>query len=160
MLAIAALAGLFAVFGVIRAAVICVVVLPIPLAAPGHKLRAAVWVCSLYPVLILFSFYATWVTAWCVLGHRPRVYLDDPTRISPIVGMVASTPYILLTSGLPIIWCVCAPVLLAMAYWNIAQRRTRPLKEAMQLVIPLCAWLLVFGILRWDPGYVLYWYFD
>jgi hypothetical protein len=98
MLAIAGLAGLFAVFGVIVATgvviVVGVIVLPILLARPEGRLRAAVWVSSVYPFLILSSFYATWLTAWCVLGHRPRMYLDDPRDISPIVDMVRAVPYL------------------------------------------------------------------
>ena len=100
MLAIAGLAGLFAGFGVIVATGVVIAVgvvsLPILLARPGGRLRAAVWVSSLYPFLILSSFYATWLTAWCVLGRRPRVYLDDPRDISPIVDAVGAAPYFLL----------------------------------------------------------------
>ena len=53
MLAVAILAGLFAVFGVIGsisvAVVLGVIFLPILLAGPGRRLRAAAWVGSIYP---------------------------------------------------------------------------------------------------------------
>jgi TRAP-type mannitol/chloroaromatic compound transport system permease large subunit len=163
MLAIAVLAGLFAGFGVIVATgvviVISVVSLPILLARPGGRLRAAVWVSSIYPSLILSSFYATWLTAWCVRGHRPRVYLDDPRDISPIVDAVGAAPYFLLL-GAPLIWFVCAPLILAVVYWNMAQRKTSPREGALQLLTPVGAWLLAYAILRCDPGDVIMWYFD
>ena len=96
MLAIAVLAGLFAAFGVIGAIELVVVLggpfLPILFAAPGRRLRVAVWVSSLYPFLILASFYATWLTAWWILGHRPRPSFDDPKLIGSVVIAVGSAP--------------------------------------------------------------------
>ena len=89
MLAIAVLAGLFAGFGVTGGLAIAilsgVIVFPIRLAGQGSRLRAAAWVASLYPLLLLASLYGTWFTAWVVLGHRPRSSLDDPKFISPVV---------------------------------------------------------------------------
>ena len=94
MLAIAALAGLFALLGVAFATAIVILVgalmLPIFLARPGRRPRAAAWTGALYPLLWLASLYATWFTAWLVLGHRPRSSLDDPKFISPLVEV----PYI------------------------------------------------------------------
>jgi hypothetical protein len=163
MLAIAVLAGLFAVFGVIVATavviVVGVIVLPIPLARPGGRLRAAVWVSSIYPFLILSSFYATWLTACCVLGRRPRVYLDDPGHISPIVDVAGGTAGLLLM-GTPLIWFVCAPIILAVVYGNMARRTTSPREGTMQLLTPVCAWLLAYNIMICDSGDVIMWYFD
>ncbi len=126
MLAIAVLAGLFAAFGVIGAIELVVVLgspfLPILLAAPGRRLRAAVWVTSLYPFLILACFYATWLTAWWILGHRPRPSLDDPQMISPVVLVVGSAPSILLSFGTPLAWFVCAP---SYWLWSTGISRTR-----------------------------------
>jgi hypothetical protein len=158
MLAIAGLAGLFAVFGVIVATgvviVIGVIVLPILLARRGGRLRAAVWVCSIYPFLILSSFYATWLTACCVLGRRPRVYLDDPGHISPIVDVVGGTAGLFLM-GTPLIWFVGAPIILAVVYWNMAQRTTSPRQGTVQLLTPVCAWLVAYIILEYDHGEVI-----
>ena len=163
MLAIAVLAGLFAVFGVTSAfamvVVIGVIFLPILLAPSGRRLEAAVWVSSVYPVLIVSSFYAPWLTAWCVLGRRPRAFTDDTGYLGPIVdGVRTAATYFLM--GAPVIWFVCAPVTLAVVYWNMAQRRTPPWKGAAQLLIPVCAWLSIYAISRWDPCDVLTWYFD
>src|SRR5579885_1157347 len=100
MLTIGVLAGLFAAFGVAVAAVIAGISLPILLAGPGRRVRAMVWVASLYPLLILAALYATWFTAWCALGRPPRVALDDPLAISPIVDAVYGMPYLLMFGAL------------------------------------------------------------
>jgi hypothetical protein len=160
MLAIAVLAGLFAVFGVAGAVVIGMIVLPILLAGPGRRVRTMVWISSIYPFLILSAFYATWLTAWCILGHRPRVNLDDPKYISPIVDVVSAGPFILAGFGTPLIWFGCAPLILAGVYWNMAQRRIPPRRGALQLLVPLFAWLWAYAILLWDPADVLNWYLD
>lgn len=85
MLAIAVLAGLFAWFGVTGALAIALFSTPVLLAGRGRRVRAAAWVAALCPIALLASLYATWFTAWLVLGHRPRPDLDDPRLISPVV---------------------------------------------------------------------------
>jgi hypothetical protein len=164
MLAIAVLAGLFAAFGVFGAVAIVIVIgvilLPILLAGPGHRLRAMVWVSSIYPFLILSSFYATWLTAWCVLGHPPRPYTDDPHRLGPSVHVIRSMTGSLIMAGVPLIWFVHAPLTLAILYWNMAQRKTPVGKGIMQLLIPPLAWLSAYAVLKWDPGHVGTWFID
>jgi hypothetical protein len=116
MLAIAAIAGLFAkygvilTFGVLLAASACL--LPICLARPGRRLRAAAWVCSLYPLFIIGSLYATWLAAWCVLGHQPRVSLDDPKYISPIVDVPFALTWAFVF-GTPLVLFVSVPIVFA-----------------------------------------------
>ena len=89
MLAVAASALLFvwqdvrAAFGLFVLGL--VVIIPAAIAPPGRRLEAASWACSLQPAVVLSYLYATWVTAWCVLGHCPRPSLDDPKYISPVV---------------------------------------------------------------------------
>jgi hypothetical protein len=160
MLAVAVLAGLFAVFGVIEAVVIAAIFLPILLAGPGRRLSVAVWVAAIYPVLIAASLYATWITAWCVLGHRPRVSLDDPKSISPIVDVVGAAPDILLEVGIPVIWFALAPALLAVLGWNTAKKRLSPRQGALHVLIPVCAWFATYVFLLCDPGWVVMWYLD
>jgi hypothetical protein len=163
MLAIAVLAGLFAVFGVTLGAaigiVIGVIVLPILLAPAGRRLRAAGWVFYLYPLLVLSSLYATWFTAWCVLGHQPRSYLDDPTSISPAVDV----PYIathLLMGGLWFLLPLAIPFLLAHLGQIVSQRAVGPWKRAARMLAPLLVWPATFVILRFDLFGVLDWFMD
>jgi hypothetical protein len=54
-----------------------VVIVPAAIAPPGRRLEAASWASSLQPAVVLSYLYATWATAWCVLGHCPRPSLDD-----------------------------------------------------------------------------------
>ena len=119
------------------------------------------WVASIYPALIVASFYATWLTAWCVLGHRPRVSLDDPKYISPIVDGVAAIPFMLLKIGLPLIWLVLAPIVLAVVGWDLAKKETPARRGDLQIIlIPVGAWLFAYVFLLCDPGQVVEWYID
>ncbi len=160
MLTIGVLAGLFAAFGVAVAAVIAGISLPILLAGPGRRVRAMVWVASLYPFLILAALYATWFTAWSVLGHAPRAYTDDPDRLNPVVNTVRGVGVLLTVAGALLIWFVYAPLILAIANWNMTQRKTPVGKGMMQLLIPVFAWLSANALIRWDPCDVLTWFID
>src|SRR5262249_48228957 len=120
MLAVAVLAGLFVALGVTFTIALVIVAgvvsFPILRAWPGQRLRAAAWVASLYPLLLLFLLYATWFTAWAVLGHRPRSSLDDPKFISPLVEV----PYLstfLLGLGVPF----SLPLSMLLMLFHIAQ---------------------------------------
>jgi hypothetical protein len=128
-----------------------VVIIPAAVASPGHRLEAASWASSLQPAVVLFYLYATWATAWCVLGHRPRPSLDDPKLISPIVDV----PYNMFAFSLMFGWMICAWTGLLLSAVCIARRRNfRPL-----LFLPF-AWLAGYLALVWDPLGVLYWWFD
>jgi hypothetical protein len=127
------------------------VIIPATIASPGHRVKVASWASSLQPAVVLFYLYATWATAWCVLGHRPRSSLDDPKSISPIVD----APYIMFAFSLMLGWMICAGSgLLLSAVCLARQRDLRPL-----LALPF-AWLAGYLVLLWDPLGVLYWYFD
>ncbi len=76
-LAALALAGI----GLAFAGLGLVVIIPVAIALPGRKIEAARWASALQPVIVLLYLYATWATAWCVLGHLPRPSLDDPKYI-------------------------------------------------------------------------------
>jgi hypothetical protein len=166
MLAIAVLAGLFAIFGVaVEAGIVVVfsiVFLPILLVAPGHRVRAAAWISSIYPLLLLSSLYATWFTAWCVLGHRPRSSLDDPKYISSIVEVPYVSAFLLLYGSISA-FLVCPPLAIAHVADRISRRRIGPWKGAAWMLVPLSAWLSFLAILRWDllmVGSIIGWYMD
>ena len=144
MLATAAFAGLMAVLGAIGAIALLIListlVLPVFVAKPGHRLRAAAWVSSLYPLLILASLYATWFTAWAVLGHSPRMSLDDPKFISPIVDVPLTTTYPLML-GLAFAMVLCLVLVMAFVGQSVDRDRARLGKAAIQLLIPVLLWL-------------------
>jgi hypothetical protein len=155
MVAVAVIAVLLAWLDV-RAAIALVglsfvVMIPAAIASPGHRLEAASWASSLQPAVVLSYLYATWITAWCVLGHRPRPSLDDPKSISPVVDV----PYVMFGFSLMFGWMICACTGLLLSAVCLARRRNiGPL-----LVLPF-AWMAGYLALVWDPLGVLYWYFD
>jgi hypothetical protein len=127
------------------------VIIPATIASPGHRLKIASWASSLQPTVVLFHLYATWATAWCVLGHRPRSLLDDPKPISPIVD----APYVMFAFSLMLVWMICAGSGLSLSGVCLARHRNiRPL-----LALPF-AWLAGYLVLLWDALGVLYWYLD
>jgi hypothetical protein len=128
-----------------------VVIIPAAIASPGRRLEAASWASSLQPAVVLFYLYATWATAWCVLGHCPRPSLDDPKSISPVVEV----PYVMFAFSLFFGWVICACTGLLLSAICYARRSNiRP------LLALLFAWLTGYFALILDPLGVLYWYMD
>jgi hypothetical protein len=155
MVAVAVIAVLLAWLGLWAAIALVglglIVIIPAAIASPGHRLEAASWASSLQPAVVLFYLYATWATAWCVLGHRPRPSLDDPKLISPIVH----APYVMFAFSVMLGWMICAGTgLLLSAVCLVRRRNIGPL-----LALPF-AWLAGYLALVRDPLGVLYWYFD
>ena len=174
MVSNAALAGAFAVFGVTSAAamlaLITALVLPVLWASPGRRLWVAAWVCCLYPLLILCSLYATWFTAWAVLGHRPRSSMNDPKSISPIVRVPFDTTAFLIM-GSPLALVSCIPLMLAGVVQRERRGGSRPNTTAFQVLVPLFArllapfmsWLLVIAIIGvnlFESHDILRWFID
>jgi hypothetical protein len=180
MLAIATLGGLFALAKmtgfVAMPITICVVFLPSLMASPGRKLRTATWICAIYPVLILGSLYAAWLTARCVLGQPPQHSGYGPKSISPIVDVPSAATYWLI-GGVPFILLFFAPLAVTAAdvARNPSARENQPLREIVQRVtapiswgvfswapIPwgVFCWLSVIVILLVDPLGVFFWFLD
>ena len=128
-----------------------VVIIPVAIAAPGRRLEAASWASSLQPAVVLFYLYATWATAWCVLGHCPRASLDDPKYISAIVGV----PYVMFAFSATIGSMICAGIGLLLSVVCVAWRQ----KIGPLVTFPF-AWLAAYAALIKDPLGVLYWYMD
>ncbi len=121
--------------------------------------RVAVWVVSCYPVLLLASLYATWLTAWCALGHRPRPSLDDPKFISSVVDVPHFLTWLLLTGFLPAL-LICLALVLAECARSLPLGKDRAARVAALIGVPTLLWASAFVVLRQDPGQVLYWFFD
>jgi hypothetical protein len=155
MVAVVVIAVLFAWLGVWAAVALVglslVIIIPAAIASPGHRLEAASWSSSLQPAVVLFYLYATWATAWCVLGHRPRPSLDDPKYISPIVDV----PYVMFAFSLGLGWMICACTGLLLSVVCLVRRR-----NFLPLVALPFAWLAGYLALVWDPLGVLNWWFD
>ena len=142
MLAIAALAVLFGVVGVVPTLGILIaagpIVLPVARAGRERRLLVAAWVSSLYPLIVLAFLCATWFAAWLVLGHRPRMSLDDPTSLGPgVQALMVST--ILLVVGIPFSILLWIPLLLA----DSADRVRRKERTALQAITRMIVWTFV-----------------
>jgi len=155
LVAVAIIAVLFASLGIPAGIALAglglIVLMPALIATPGHRLEAASWASSLQPAIIVFYLYATWITAWCMLGHRPRPNFDDPKSISSTVDVL----YIMFEFSIIFGWIICAFTGLLLSTACLVRRRNiRPL---ITLGLAWVAWYLA---LAWDPLYALYWYFD
>ncbi len=128
-----------------------VVIISAAIAPPGRRLEAASWASSLQPAVVLSYLYATWVTAWCVLGHCPRPSLDDPKYISAVVEV----PFVMFAFSMFYGWMICACTGFLMAA-TCCVRRSNPWPL---FALPL-AWLVGFIALVADPLRVLYWLMD
>jgi hypothetical protein len=128
-----------------------VVIIPAGIAPPGRRIEAASWASALQPAIMVLYLYATWATAWVVLGHCPRPSLDDPKYISPIVEV----PYVMFAVSLIVGWLICVCTGLVLASICCARRST-----IGPLAAVICAWLAGYLALKWDPLGVLYWYLD
>src|SRR5262245_46235761 len=67
--------------------VFTIVATVISICTTASWLSVAAWLAAFYPGLVLLSLYVTWLIAWYLLGHPPRIYLDDPNFIHPFVNI-------------------------------------------------------------------------
>lgn len=152
MLAVAILAGLLAdniaYDGPVStwiAFLIPVVVLSLPLtiALAERRLGPAVWVTSLYPLVLLVCCLAVW--ALPVLTSEPVWRIPQPLFVLPVSFVMV---------GGSIIGFIYLPLILIIACWNMATGRISLRRGSLQLLIPVTAWLAAFAIL-WGFGRLL-----
>lgn len=126
---------------------------------PSRWIAIAAWVTAIYPALGLASLYTTWMTAWFVLGHRPRPSLDDPLSISPIVDIPYAVASIFLNGSL-FAAAISLPFLVA-AMLELFKARCS-MRAVVLLGPPLFIWVASVILVPLDLyfGSVLYWYLD
>jgi hypothetical protein len=158
MVATAILALLLAWIGGVRTVALLwafiIGVIPVAYSPPKRRLMTVGYVVALYPVMIPVYLYLTWLMAWCVLGHRPRPYQDEPTLLGPIVQLPA-TMLDLSIQSLPIVWKISVG-----AYVVLTIDWLRRQSMFIPLLIPPGAWLGAFVMFMKDPMGILHWYFD
>jgi hypothetical protein len=125
----------------------------------ASPLSIAAWSFSFYPILPLSSLYATWLTAWFALGHRPRPYSDDPKYIGFPVDMPYFLTWTLLSGTVPVL-LIGAVLVLAEINRSAPRGRKWTARIIALLVVPPLVWSLAYLVLQWDPWQVRYWYFD
>lgn len=153
MVAVAIMACLLAWFEVVAviamSGLVLVVVVPTLLASPRRRIEVAIWASCLQPVVVLLYLYATWITAWCVLGYRPRPSLDDPKFISPIVDV----PYEMFANS------YAELILLGTGLLLVSVCFVRRSNRLLLLIVPV-AWVTGWISLFSDPFGVFFWYAD
>ncbi len=135
---------------------------PVGAVRPGRRLGAAAWSASLYPLLPFVFLYATWLTAWIVLGHRPRSSLDDPKSISPIVLFPYASTFFAAMSA-PFGLCVSYPLMIAHIVRRIRRDRIGPEKVAALGLLPVLVWLAMWALAFLPPDglrEIMVWYAD
>jgi hypothetical protein len=122
-----------AVLAVASVGIILVVRIPFASSPPERRLAIAVWTVTLHPVMIPVYLYATGVTAWWVLGHCPRLSLNDPKRLGlSIAGPIAMTFLSYLT------WPISSVT--AFFLW-VDWCRRRPFLYLRLIIVPIaCGW--------------------
>jgi hypothetical protein len=126
---------------------------------PSRCAPTAASISSFYPIALLLSLYGTWLTAWHNLGHRPRIYFDDPKLISISVNIAHSATWILLGQFFPAAKVSLFVILIAVC--RLFAGRSRPtLVSVFLLLLPFLAWASCVLLIRCDPGDVFYWFRD
>lgn len=110
-----------------------------------------------FPVLLLASFYATWVAGRLALGYWPRPSLDDPKSIEGgLMWLSYLVTMVLVTVGVPL-FCLAVIALALVCMFR------KPEGWSYRLLELLAALVLFVGFVlfaRWDPHSVVAWYFD
>ena len=122
--------------------------------SPSRWLAFFAHATAAYPLLLLGSLYGEWLLSWWVLGHRPRPSLDDPKSIDATIWMHIVT-YLALRGFAP---AGCVAVVLNTLY--AINHRVRGSRLLVRVAVIAALWLGTFALLRWDPGLVLFWWFD
>jgi len=107
------------------------------------------------PLLVAAPLYGEWLLATWSLGHPPRPSLDDPKDIVGSNWMHGITALAIL-GALP---AACAALALNVleACFN---RSSGPRAVVARMSVVIISWLALLALLRWDPGAVVYWWFD
>lgn len=117
---------------------------PITIALAERRLGPAVWVTSLYPLVLLVCCLTVW--GLFVLTSEPVRRIPTPLFVLPVSFIMV---------GGPIVGFIYLPLIFAMACWNVARGRISLRRGCLQLLIPVTAWLAAFAILWWGFGSLL-----
>ena len=109
-----------------------------------------------FPLLVLASFYATWVAGRLALGYWPRSSLDDPKNIEGGLMWLYDVTAVLVLFGVPLFCLAVLIFSLVCVFKKPAGWKTRLMELGGALV--LFIGLMLFS--HWDPQSVVEWYFD
>jgi len=106
----------------------------------------------MYPVLLVATYYGTWVLGWLTLGHPPRASLDDPSDTLGGVYWASGVVVMLMPIAL-----VASIVTIALRFLSSAVPKSTAILHA---VIDVAVWTVVIFHLRSDPIGVVNWWID
>jgi hypothetical protein len=140
---------------------ICFILLAIVLAqfTNMNYLRSCVFLSSFYCVLPLFSLYATWLAAWIHLSRFPEPNTDDPAMICSYVRILRTFTFIFL-EFVPSMCVICILSLAGCWVSSLIKGRMCDNLNLRLSAISLGIWSTFFLVLRLDPGFIVYWFFD
>ena len=139
--------------------VACVLVAVVSHCTSSRWISAAACISSSYPVFLSLSLYSTWLAAWYKLGHRPRISLDDPKFIGPLVTVLHRLTWVLLGQFEPVSK-TCLFLIPISAFCSLVRGKTSPPVTISLAAVPFFFWISCVLLLRWDPGLVVYWFLD
>jgi hypothetical protein len=122
----------------------------------NFRIRSIARVLCGFPILVLASFYSTWVAGRLRLEHWPRPSFDDPKDIGGIFVWFYGFTYILLFIGIPLF-------LLFLLGQFLIYSTSKPDGWKNRLIELMAAAGLFVGLLlfaKWDPQSVIRWFFD
>ena len=111
-------------------------------------LTAVEWLALAPPFLPLAALYGAWLLAWTLLGHRPRPALNDPAESLGPIYYLSGVAFFL------------TPVLGIISLSSVALFSTPRRRAVLGTLLLVGLWLVVLGLLRWDPLQVVDWWLD
>jgi hypothetical protein len=111
----------------------------------------------LFPLLVLSSFYSTWIAGRVELGYWPRSSLDDPAGIGgPFFHLYYHSTELLVRFGFPMFGLALVTLVLIC----LVKRPDGWKRSLVELVFAVLAFCWMMVLVRWDPLRVVEWYFD
>ena len=121
--------------------------------------QVAAWVFAAYPAGLLTSIYATWLTAWLSLGHRPQPSRDDPESINTLVSLIRAFTFWLFIFYFPALF-LCVGFVIAEAVRVTSGGRHRLGMVGILAGVAILIWSAWFLVINADPGRVIDWFGD
>jgi hypothetical protein len=112
---------------------------------PGRRLDIAAWVVALYAFVPPALLYATWLTAWLVLGHRPVSSLNDPKYISRLVDVPYEATH-WSELGLLVSLVACLLLIVVEVVLFFAKKRVNWTRVGLLVVLTPVSWFLAYWL--------------
>lgn len=125
--------------------------------SPIPRWKLAFWLAAYsYPVIGFCGFYLSWLVAWLVLGHKPRIALDDPKSIGGLMDIAYLISVVAFLS-VPVLTPIgfIASFVCPLRLFGSPRTRGAILATAY---IGIC--VAIFLTIQADPGSIVEWWLD